>query len=202
MEQLFFELIINKLKMIEKIKDLDTQLFLYLNEKHNPFFDPIMYWASHKWFWVPFYAFLVFIIIKEFKKKSIYVLVAIGLLITICDQTASHLIKNMVKRLRPSHQPSLQNLIHLSEAGPGGQYGFISSHSANAFGLATFLILMLPKKYNWLKIALLFWAVLVAYSRIYNGVHYPADVIVAMLLGTLYGYLVAFLLHKTKPFSN
>ncbi len=188
--------------MIEKIKDLDTQLFLYLNEKHNQFFDPIMYWASHKWFWVPFYAFLVFVIIKEFKKKSIYVLLAIGFLITICDQTASHLIKNMVKRLRPSHEPSLQNLIHLSEAGPGGQYGFISSHSANAFGLAIFLILMLPKKYNWLKIALLFWAVLVAYSRIYNGVHYPSDVIVAMLLGILYGYLVAFLLHKTKPFSN
>lgn len=188
--------------MIEKIKDLDTQLFLYLNEKHNQFFDPIMYWASHKWFWVPFYAFLVFVIIKEFKKKSIYVLLAIGFLITICDQTASHLIKNMVKRLRPSHEPSLQNLIHLSEAGPGGQYGFISSHSANAFGLAIFLILMLPKKYNWLKTTLFFWAVLVAYSRIYNGVHYPSDVIVAMLLGILYGYLVAFLLHKTKPFSN
>ncbi len=188
--------------MIEKIKDLDTQLFLYLNEKHNQFFDPIMYWASHKWFWVPFYAFLVFVIIKEFKKKSIYVLLAIGFLITICDQTASHLIKNMVKRLRPSHEPSLQNIIHLSEAGPGGQYGFISSHSANAFGLAIFLILMLPKKYNWLKTTLFFWAVLVAYSRIYNGVHYPSDVIVAMLLGILYGYLVAFLLHKIKPFSN
>ncbi|WP_445716334.1 phosphatase PAP2 family protein [Flavobacterium sp.] len=188
--------------MIEKIKDLDTQLFLYLNEKHNQFFDPIMYWASHKWFWLPFYAFLIFVLIKEFKKKSVYVLLAIGFLITICDQTASHLIKNLVKRLRPSHEPSLQNLIHLSEAGPGGQYGFISSHSANAFGLVTFLILLLPKKYNWLKITLVLWAILVAYSRIYNGVHYPSDVIVAMFLGILYGYLVAILLHKTKPFSN
>jgi undecaprenyl-diphosphatase len=188
--------------MIEKIKNLDTHLFLYLNGKHNSFFDSIMYWASDKLFWLPFYLFIVFIIIREFKKKSIYVLLAIGLLITICDQTASHLIKKIVKRLRPSHEPSLQNLIHLSQAGPGGQYGFISSHSANAFGLATFLILLLPSKYNWLKIVLAFWAILVAYSRIYNGVHYPSDVIVAMFLGIIYGFLIRFILLKFKTFKQ
>ncbi len=183
--------------MLKKINHIDTQLFLFINGKHNSFFDPIMYWASDKLFWIPFYAFLLFIIIKEFKKKSMYVLPAIALLITICDQTASHLIKNAVKRLRPSHEPSLENLIHLSKAGPGGQYGFISSHSANAFGLATFLILLLPKKYNWLKWILGFWAFLVAYSRIYNGVHYPGDVVIAAFLGALYaGCLVYFLKKK------
>ena len=165
---------------MEEIKKIDTQLFLYLNSKNNPFFDVIMYWPSDKLFWIPFYLILVIIIIRVYKKKSSYVLLAIGFLITACDQTASNLIKNTVKRLRPSHELALQNLIHLSKAGTGGQYGFISSHSANAFGLATFLILLFPKKYNWLKVILLFWAILVAYSRIYNGVHYPSDVIVAM----------------------
>jgi undecaprenyl-diphosphatase len=96
----------------------------------------------------------------------------------------------------------LQNLIHLSKAGPGGQYGFVSSHSANAFGLATFLILFLPKKYNWLKWILGFWAILVAYSRIYNGVHYPSDVIVAGFIGILLGYLTKTLLQKYKPFKH
>lgn len=187
--------------MLEQIKQLDTKLFIYLNGKHNAFFDPIMYWASDKLFWIPFYLLLVIIIILEYKKKSIYVLLAIGFLITICDQTASNLIKNTVKRLRPSHEPALQNLIHLSDAGKGGQFGFISSHAANAFGLATFLILLLPTKYNWLKITLLFWAILVAYSRIYNGVHYPSDVIVAMLLGLLYGFLVKSILLKFKVFK-
>lgn len=188
--------------MLEQIKKIDTDLFLFLNSRHNSFFDPIMYWASDKLFWLPFYLFIVIIIIREFKKKSVYVLLAIGFLIALCDQTASHLIKKAVKRLRPSHEPALQNMIHLSKAGPGGEYGFISSHSANAFGLATFLILLLPAKYNWLKLVLAFWAVLVAYSRIYNGVHYPSDVIVAMLLGILYGYLTKMLLLKFKPFTN
>ena len=184
--------------MLEKINKLDTQLFLYLNGKHNAFFDPIMYWASDKLFWIPFYLLIVVILIREYKKNSVYVLLAIGLLITLCDQTASNLIKGTVKRLRPSHEPTIQKLIHLSEAGKGGQYGFISSHSANAFGLATFLILLLPKKYNRLKITLLVWAILVAYSRIYNGVHYPTDVIVAMILGIGYGFLVKHLIIKIQ----
>ncbi|RTZ02265.1 phosphatase PAP2 family protein [Flavobacterium bomense] len=182
--------------MLEKINQIDTKLFLFLNGKHNSFFDPIMYWASHKWFWLPFYVFLIFIIIREFHKKSVYILIGIGILITLCDQTASNLIKSSVKRLRPSHEPALQNLVYLSKAGPGGKYGFISSHSANVFGLATFLILLLPAKYNWLKIILLFWAILVAYSRIYNGVHYPLDVIVAMFLGIFYAIIIYFFLNK------
>lgn len=175
---------------MEKIKQLDTELFLYLNGKHNDFFDSVMYWASDKLFWIPFYAVLVFLIIREYQKQSMYILLSIGILITLCDQIASHLIKNVVKRLRPSHEPALQHLVHLSDAGPGGQYGFVSSHAANAFGLAAFLILLLPKKYNPLKWILAFWATLVAYSRIYNGVHYPSDVIVAALIGILLAYIV------------
>ncbi|TDD99565.1 phosphatase PAP2 family protein [Flavobacterium cellulosilyticum] len=176
--------------MLEKINHIDTELFLYLNSKHNTFFDPIMYWASDKLFWIPFYLFIIFLLIREYKKQSVYVLISIGILITLCDQIASHLIKNAVKRLRPSHEPFLEDLIHLSKAGSGGQYGFVSSHSANAFGLATFLILLLPKSYNPLKWVLGFWAFLVAYSRIYNGVHYPCDVIVAALIGILLAIMI------------
>ncbi|CAD0002315.1 phosphatase PAP2 family protein [Flavobacterium salmonis] len=176
--------------MLEKINQFDTELFLYLNGKHNTFFDPLMYWASDKLFWIPFYLIMVLLLIREYKKQSIYILISIGILITLCDQTASHLIKNTVKRLRPSHEPLLKDLIHLSEAGPGGQYGFVSSHSANDFGLAAFLILLLPEKYNPLKWILGFWAVLVAYSRIYNGVHYPVDVIVAALIGIFFAVVL------------
>lgn len=176
--------------MLEKIKQLDTELFVYLNGKHNAFFDPIMYWASDKLFWIPFYLIIIVLLIREYKKQSVYILISIGILITLCDQIASHLMKNMVKRLRPSHEPYLEGLIHLSKAGPGGQYGFVSSHSANAFGLATFLILLLPEKYNPLKWVLGCWAILIAYSRIYNGVHYPSDVIVAALIGILLATLV------------
>lgn len=90
--------------MLEKIKQLDTELFLYLNGKHNDFFDIIMYWASDKLFWIPFYVLITFLLIRVYKKQSIYILISIGILITLCDEIASHLIKNTVKRLRPSHE--------------------------------------------------------------------------------------------------
>lgn len=180
---------------MHKINELDTRLFLYLNGKHNAFFDPVMYWTSHKLFWIPFYALLVYIIIKEYKRNSLHIFVAIAILITLCDQISSHLIKQCVKRLRPSHDPALEGLVHLSAAGPGGKYGFVSSYAANAFGLAVFLILLLPKRYNVLKWVLLFWACLVSYSRIYVGVHYPADVVAAGVLGAMLAYLV-FLVYR------
>jgi len=176
--------------MIEELNRFDTEVFLWLNARHNSFFDSVMYLASHKLFWIPFYALLLFIIIREYKKQGIYILASIAVLITLCDQIASHLIKQSVRRLRPSHEHALEGLIHLSKAGPGGQFGFVSSHAANAFGLAVFLILLLPKKYKFLKWILLFWATLVAYSRIYVGVHYPGDVIVAGILGAFIALLV------------
>ncbi|MCZ8197098.1 MAG: phosphatase PAP2 family protein [Flavobacterium sp.] len=179
---------------MKEINKIDTEIFIFLNGLHNPFLDVIMFWASDKLFWVPFYIFLVVIIYREYKRRSIYVLITIALTIFFCDQTASHLFKPLVKRLRPSHEPFLKDIIHLSEAGPGGMYGFISSHATNVSGLATFLFFLLPRKYNTLKIILIFWACIVSYSRIYNGVHYPLDVICGMLVGLLYGYIFKMLL--------
>ncbi|WP_134090766.1 phosphatase PAP2 family protein [Olivibacter sp. XZL3] len=176
--------------MLEDLKQFDTELFLAINGKHNAFFDTIMYWSSDKLFWFPFYAVLLVFLVRIYKKFAIYILLAIAATITLCDQTASGLLKNLVKRFRPSHEPTLAGLVHLSEAGPGGKYGFVSSHSANAFGLVTFLFFLLPAKYNWLKIILLFWALLVSYSRIYNGVHYPFDILGGALVGVLSGSLI------------
>lgn len=175
--------------MLDTLKRWDKDLFLLINRHHNSFFDVVMYWASDKLFWIPFYAFLVFIVIREFKKKSILILLHVAALVTASDQIASGLIKNTMKRLRPSHQPSLEGLIHLSAAGKGGLYGFVSSHASNAFALFVFLTILLPRSYRSLKWILFFWAVLIAYSRVYNGVHYPADVLGAALLGSVLAWL-------------
>ena len=176
---------------MEYLKSIDTQLFLFLNGHHNEFFDVIMYWVSDKLFWIPFYLLIIFLIIKNYKLKGLLMLLFIGVVIALCDQTASGLLKNLVQRLRPSHEPGLKSIIHLSKAGPGGLYGFVSSHAANSFGLATFLCVALDSRFKPLKYTLLIWAPLVAYSRIYNGVHYPADVIVGGFIGCIYGYMMA-----------
>jgi len=177
--------------MLEKLKALDRSLFLFLNSHHNSFFDPIMYWISNKWFWIPFYLLIVVLIIIAYKKRSILIFVFIAALVTISDQLSSHLLKPWVGRLRPSHNPDFEGLIHISKAGAGGLHGFVSGHATNSFALLVFLSLILGKKFNWLKYVLCFWALIISYSRIYNGVHYPGDVICGAILGSLVGYGLA-----------
>ena len=174
--------------MIEYLNSTDTQFFLFLNSIHNTFFDHVMYWFSDKLIWIPMYLLIAFFIVKHYRMNGVVMLLFVGLVIVLCDQTASHLIKNAVMRLRPSHEPALVGMVHLSKAGAGGMYGFVSSHAANAFGFATFLNYTLDKRFKLLKYWLFIWAVLVSYSRIYNGVHYPGDVMVAVFLGMIIGW--------------
>lgn len=176
---------------MEFLQSLDKELFLLINGCHSSFFDPIMYWLSDKMIWAPMYALIAFLMIRRYKMRGILMLVFIGMVITLCDQTASGILKDTVQRLRPSHEPSLVGLIRLSKAGPGGMYGFVSSHAANVFGLATFLYIVIDQQFKVLKYWLFIWAALVSYSRIYNGVHYPGDVFVGGLIGVAYGWLFA-----------
>jgi undecaprenyl-diphosphatase len=188
--------------MIEYLNSIDTKLFLFLNGQHNAFFDFVMYWFSDKLIWIPMYLLIAFFILKHYRKQGVFMLLFIGLVIVLCDQTASHLIKNAVMRVRPSHEPALAGLVHLSKAGPGGLYGFVSLHAANAFGLATFLYFALDNRFRFLKYWLFIWAAFVSYSRIYNGVHYPGDVIVAAILGSLIGWGVYKVMYYYQIKSN
>jgi undecaprenyl-diphosphatase len=184
--------------MIQYLNQLDSQLFLFLNGMHNSFFDFIMYWLSDKDIWIPFYLLIAFIVIRRYKSESILILLFAIVALVLCDQGASHLIKNIVERLRPSHEPSLDGLVHLSQAGTGGLYGFVSSHAANSFGLAVFFGLALDKSLKSMKYVLFIWAILVSYSRIYNGVHYPGDIIGGAILGSVISFLMYKLYLLTK----
>jgi len=182
--------------VIDYLNSIDTQLFLYLNGMHNSFFDFIMYWFSDKYIWVPLYIFIIYLIIKHYKTNGFF-LVLFSILVVVCtDQIASHLIKILVLRLRPSHEPGIAELVHISKDGSGGLYGFVSSHAANSFGVFMFLSITLSSEFRILKYSLFIWAFFVSYSRIYNGVHYPGDVIGGIILGILVGWIMAKLYKK------
>ena len=176
--------------MIEFLNILDKNLLLEINSYNCPIVDLIMYLFSDKFFLIPLYAFLIFIIIRKYKKESILIFIMIALLITLTDQISSNLIKNSVQRLRPSHEPSLEGLLHFVNDYKGGDYGFVSSHAANTFGLAVFITLLLKSKIKWIGYVMFTYAFIVSYSRIYLGVHYPSDVIVAAFIGILMGWLI------------
>ncbi len=174
--------------MIELLKNTDTRLFLFLNGKHNDFFDVLMWWASYKFTWVPLYGFFLFFIWKKYGKKSFLLLISILIMVLISDQISVQVFKNVFMRYRPCYNENIKQLVHLVDGYCGGQYGFISSHAANTFALAVFLSFVFQKKY--FSVLVIFWAILNSYSRVYLGVHYPSDVVFGALLGCIVGYIV------------
>ncbi|MEW6469558.1 MAG: phosphatase PAP2 family protein [Bacteroidota bacterium] len=175
--------------MTELLRNIDVSLFLWLNGKHNDLFDTVMYWASHKLFWIWFYVILLALVAVRLGKKTFLVLPAVALMILLSDQ-GSGLIKRSVQRKRPCHSEHLAGRVHVNGS-CGGAYGFVSSHAANTFALAFFLSLLIGKAYRWLPYLLFAWAFFVSYSRIYNGVHYPADILGGAVVGMLSAWLAA-----------
>ena len=176
---------------MDKLIQWDIDLFLFLNNIHNSFWDEVMWFISGKYEWIPLYVILLGVIIWKFRMKSILVILMIPILITAADQISVKLFKEVFERLRPCHNPEIQHLVHTVNNKCGGKFGFVSSHAANSFALAGFLSLIFTNK--WFNLFILFWAAVVSYSRVYLGVHYPGDILVGALLGLIIGYLVYLL---------
>jgi undecaprenyl-diphosphatase len=182
---------------INTIKELDMQLFLLLNSMHNSFFDEVMYWVSHKFFWIPLYMFLLFLVFKQSGKNTWIIAIFVALLVVLCDQLSVHAFKEVFLRYRPCHNLLIQSKVHLLNGHCGGAYGFVSSHASNTFGLAMFLTLLFKNKIKYAGLFLFVWAALVGYSRVYSGVHYPADIAVGAILGMGLGITVFKLYQRT-----
>lgn len=121
-------------------------------------------------------------------KIWIPILLAIILLFILCDQFSSHFVKPLVARPRPSHYPGIMEYVRVFDGYKGGINGFISGHATNSFGFAMFSALLFKDKFYTGVVFL--WALIVAYSRIYLGVHFVSDILGGMIAGVLIGYVV------------
>lgn len=178
--------------MVEKLLVYERDAFLALNGCHSPFWDNFMWIYTGKVIWLPLAAFILFVLFyKKDWRESLFIALAIVLVITLCDQFASGFCKDYFHRFRPTHHPDFKDLVHTVFNYRGGRYGFISSHAANAFGFAMFMtLLMRDKIFGWI---IFLWAAVTAYSRIYIGVHFITDIIPGALSGLFFGALVYYL---------
>ena len=185
--------------MVEKILVYERDLFFMLNGSDSPFLDRFMWLYSGKAVWLPLAAFILIVLLYKKKwRESILILLAIVLVITFCDQFASHVCKPIFTRFRPTHHPDFMDQVKTVFDYRGGKYGFISSHAANAFGFATFMSLLF--RYRLFTWTIFLWAALTAYTRVYLGVHFISDIVPGAIAGVFFGWLVYWLYIKARAF--
>ncbi len=182
--------------MIDFLVQLDIWMLLRLNaDAANPVFDWLMPIATELRNWWPLViGGLLAIAIWGGGKGRVAVLIAIVLL-TLTDQLASTAIKNLVERPRPCHDVEGVRVLYRC----GKTFSFPSGHAMTSMAASIFFGLMF-RRLLWLLIAA---SVLVSYSRIYLGVHYPFDMLAGWVIGGGLAGAAVWVYHRwVQPFMN
>ena len=175
--------------MPEWMHSADRAIFFMINHAHSPLADKVMWTLSQTWPVVVILLALGFGRYKKFgTRKAVEFLIGCAMVVAVTDFSAN-LIKHGVKRPRPTHATDLQHDVHVVNNYKGGAYGFFSSHAANTMAVVVVALLLLKEINVRYRVWLLALPLVVAYSRIYLGVHYPSDIAAGLLYGAVTGYM-------------
>lgn len=180
--------------MLEELLKYERDFFFAINHISSSFSDGMMWIYSYTKAWIPFFAIILFGLV--FRKKPvdwISIIIAIVVVVGLCDFFSSGICKPLFARPRPTHHPDFMNDVKTLYGYMGGKYGFISGHAANSFGIAAFSALLFRNRYY--TIVIMFWATIVALSRVYLGAHFISDIVAGAISGIAIAALV-YLLYK------
>lgn len=190
---------------LSTLLNIDRYLLLSLNGSDSLFWDGCMLVYTSMAVWMPLAFVLLCVLLKNNNIRDFFLLVVlVAIVATLTDQISSGLCKPFFERWRPTNDPMLMYAVDVVNGTREGKYGFTSSHAANSFGIATFIMLLI--KNRALSSSLIIWASMNAFTRIYLGVHYPGDILGGALIGILVGYAVyrlyAYIQNKKRRTSR
>lgn len=178
---------------METLRQLDSDLFLYLNQMGTEQWDGFWLILTDQWMAFPLYGLLALLILWKSGFKSAVVSGFFIIASVVISYAISYAFKEGIARPRPCNVYNIYTEMRfpLKEVGKGcGTYGFVSSHATVAMAMITLIGLILRRYFKWIMIPLMTWVLLFGYSRIYVGKHYPGDIIVGFAVGLAVGVLV------------
>ena len=188
--------------MLEQLNQLDQNLFFFINHNlSNSFFDWLMPLLRNKYFWTPLYLFMAVFFVRNFGKKGWLILIFMGLTFGFTDYFSSSVLKPAFERLRPCNDPIIKAEVNrLISCGTG--FSLPSSHAANHFALAIFLITIFYDKWKFILPLAILWAFSISFAQVYVGVHYPFDVTAGAIIGGMIGYILSTILLHLNDFKG
>ena len=175
---------------------MDEQLFFLINSHHNEYFDALMWMISQKTVWIPLYASLLFVAWRNYSwRGAFFMLLVFGIGMFFTDWANAHILRPWIGRLRPSNPDNpIAPLVHIVYGRHGNGCGMPSAHSANMW-LLTFVVSHWLRS-RWVSISMSVLTLLICYSRVYLGFHYPGDILGGFVLAALVTLLLSMALRK------
>ena len=181
---------------MEEIIQFDKQLLLLVNGSDSTFLDWVVMTLTNAKTWIPLYLSLLYVVIRANRnvRDVLLILCAAGLCVLLAGTIDDEIVKPLVARWRPTHDPQIGSLVDVVDGYRGGDYGFFSAHASNTFSIALFFSLLMRQRL--LTIGLITWSLVNCWTRMYLGVHYPGDITVGLIWGATVGWLVYWLYRR------
>lgn len=180
----------------ETLIQLDRQLLLTLNGSESLYLDTLAHVLTSAVTWVPLYVSLFFLVLKN-NETMVKILLIIGcaaLCVILAGTVDDTIVKPLVARWRPTHDPQIGAAVDVVNNYRGGKYGFFSAHACNTFSIAVFFAFLVRSRL--LTFFLVFWSLVNCWTRLYLGVHFPGDILVGLFWGAIVGMGVYYLHYR------
>ena len=188
---------------METLIDYDRWLLLAVNGSESLFFDSLVHTLTTAATWIPLYVALFYMVMKNNSsvQRIAFVVLCAGLCYLFAGAVDDGIVKPLVARWRPTHDPVIGWQVDVVDGYRGGRYGFFSAHASNTFSIAIFFSLLVRSRL--LTLALVSWSLVNSWTRLYLGVHFPGDILVGLLWGAIVGTAVSlFYRHIEQRFAD
>lgn len=181
--------------MLEKLVDLDKEVFIFLNGLGSPTFDALWLFITKQFHWTPYFLLLAYLLQRKIGWKNLGIAILFIAVLLLIGNESVEFCKVTFERLRPCNDPEIKDIIRIVHQ--SDTFSFFSGHAANSMATMTFIYLILKRYYKYAFLVFLY-PLIFAYSRIYLGVHFPTDILTGYAFGGILGFIF-FKLYQKVP---